>query len=222
MTPCVIITRDRASYTRRCLSSLARYSDQLDLHIVDHGSTWWPMLQLLEDLEEDEGFTVHRRGDHGPRSLWDWDGLRDIVGDRPYLVTDPDIELDETCPDDWLSQMGGALAEGYAKVGLGLRLDDLPDTPRSLRVADWEGRFWATPGPRGDGYLAPVDTTLALYPPLGDQPRFHLGPALRLAPPYLAHHLPWYEDLDPSETDYYRTRLLPGSSHWVNGGEGWV
>jgi hypothetical protein len=226
MTPCVIITRDRASLTVDCLTSLAKYNDQLEFHVVDHGSTWGPMLQLLENFEEDEDFTVHRRGDYGPRSLWGWDGLRAIVGSRQYIVTDPDLELDEGCPDDWLFQMEEALAEGYAKVGLGLRLDDLPSTELAARVKNWEQPFWAN-STHGifQGtlmYHAPVDTTLALYQPLDVAPSFSLAPAVRLGPPYLVRHLPWYGDNDPAETGHYRARLLPGSSHWANGGHGWV
>lgn len=215
MTPCIVITRDRVSYTRLCLASLTRDIYDLDIHIVDHGTTWEEMQPLLDG----GAWPVHRRGDQTPRSLWGWPGLHDIVGDRPYLVTDPDVVLDDNCPADWLDQLHRTLTRynTLAKVGLGLRLDDLPDTELGGRARVWERPFWMS-RLDVDAYSAPVDTTLALYPPLTLRSGFALAPAARLDAPYLLRHLPWYGDLDPGETAYYRARALPGASHWINGG----
>lgn len=212
MTPLIVITRDRVSYTRLCLESLTPY--ELDIHIVDHGSTWEPMLDWLDQCP----YPVHRRGDLPPRALWEWDGLQRIVAGRPYLVTDPDIVLDADIPQDWLCHMFDQLAGGddVVKVGLGLRLDDLPNTPLAAKVYRWESAFWCAR--TAGGYRAPVDTTIALYQPLPQQPEFRLGPAIRLDSPYVARHLPWYGDLDEAETDHYRRHALPGASHWINGG----
>jgi hypothetical protein len=214
-TPCIIITRDRVSYTRRCVASLEPYN--LDIHIVDHGSTWGPMLEYLEDTPH----VVHRRhGEFSPHSLWEWDGLANIASAGPYLVTDPDVVLDDACPADWLAALTSELtvAGGRAKVGLGLRLDDLPDTPLAASVRAWEVPFWDHRLASGKGFHAPVDTTLALYRPLTIMPTFTLVPAARLDAPYLLRHLPWYGELDEAETKYYREHLVPGSSHWINGG----
>jgi hypothetical protein len=220
-TPCIVITRDRVSYTRLCIASLERFPD-LDIHIVDHGSTWPPMLSYLDGTRH----TVHYQGDRPPRALWDKTGLIQSIigglGSRRYLVTDPDVVLDDECPPDWLDQLHNELdAEapyGGVKVGLGLRLDDLPDTDLSWKIRAWESQFWNAQTPSGRGWLAPVDTTLALYQGLSVAPDFALGPAARLDAPYLARHLPWYGDLDEAETAHYRARALPGSSHWINGG----
>lgn len=218
-TPCVVITRDRASYTKLCLSSLGRFSDRLDIHIVDHGSTWPEMLSLLEKSE----YPVHRRGDELPRSLWEWPGLAGIVRDQAYIVTDPDIVIDSLCPDDWLDCLHYELVRDASypvKVGLGIRIDDLPETELTTKVRQWEEQFWKNPvgSLNPPAWRAPVDTTLALYQPLSGQRAFSLGPAVRLGEPYLIAHLPWYGELDPSETSHYREHALPGSSHWINGG----
>lgn len=210
MTPCVVITRDRVSYTRLCVAALER-CPELNIHIVDHGSSWPPMLDWLAGCPH----PVHRRGDLPPRALWEWDGLAGIVGTvRPYLVTDPDVLLD--CPPDWLRILHEVLDSGVAKVGLGLRIDDLPDTELAGKVRQWEGAFWRDEL-NGLAYRAPVDTTLALYQPL-IAAKFVLGPAYRLKPPYLLRHLPWYGDLDSAEANYYRAHMLPGTSHWARGG----
>lgn len=217
MTRCIVITRDRATFTRACIAALEVQSD-LELHIVDHGSTWPPMLDYLTASPH----PVHRLGDHPPRALWEWDGLLGVVGrNQPYLVTDPDLLLD--CPSDWLDALYFELTavDNRVKVGLGLRLDDLPSTVLATKVRAWESQYWVTrasPSTQPGVWAAPIDTTLALYRPLGEQPRFELGPAVRLDAPYLVRHLPWYEDPAPEETVYYRAHLVPGSSHWANGG----
>jgi hypothetical protein len=196
------------------VASFERYN--LDIHIVDHGSTWEPMLSYLKETPH----PVHRRGDLSPRALWEWDGLASIVGASPFLVTDPDVVLDDACPPDWSAALASELTVvgGRAKVGLGLRLDDLPDTPLAASVRAWEAPFWDHRLSSGKGFHAPVDTTLALYRPLNITPTFALVPAARLDAPYLLRHLPWYGELDEAEAKYYREHLVPGSSHWVNGG----
>lgn len=218
-TPCIIITRDRVSYLKACLASLERFMYQgigvgyeLDVHIVDHGSAYEPMLDYLNSSP----FPVWRRGDQLPRDLWTWDGLRRIVGDgRRYLVTDPDVVVDDDCPGDWLCRMTDETSfNPMVKIGFGIRVDDLPDTQLGREARAWEAGFWLSRTRSGKAWNAPVDTTLALYPPLSVVADFHLGPAVRLDAPYLIRHLPWYGVLDENEHGYYRSRLLPGSSHW--------
>lgn len=216
MTPLVIITRDRVSLTRLCVASFERYTD-LDIHLVDHGSTYPLMVEYLRKSL----YPVHRCGSKPPRALWEWEGLNKIVGNQPYLVTDPDVVLDPECPEDWLDVMFDVAVDNphLAKVGLGIRIDDLPATPLAQSVRVWEQAFWQSQElTRHAAWRAPVDTTLALYPSLDAQPGFQLVPAVRLDAPYLIRHLPWYRDLNPDETEYYRSLLIPGSSHWTNGG----
>jgi len=210
MIPCIVITRDRVSCTRLCVESLEQ-NPALDIYLVDHNSTWPPMLEYLETSPH----TVLYCEDKTAQSLWDWPLLPDIVGNEPYLVTDPDIVLDPGCPEDWVPQMALEMVDSnWDKVGLGLRLDDLPDTEEAARVRAWEAPFWVTSSRTRVAYQAPVDTTLAMYRPLPERPQFSLVPAARLAPPYLARHLPWYRDFDRAEMEHYRSRLLPGSTHW--------
>ncbi len=211
MTPVVVIVRDRVTVLQQCLASLSTGQHDLDIHLVDHGSTWEPMLDWLDDAP----YPVHRCGDRPPRALWDWDGLPGIVADSRYVVTDPDVVLD--CPTDWLCRLGDELAGDVVKVGLGLRIDDLPDTDLARSVAVWEAPFWHTPR-NAATWRAPVDTTLALHHPLTVEPRFRLYPAARMAAPYLARHLPWYAAADTPEDTYYRAHVRPGASHWAHGG----
>jgi hypothetical protein len=216
MIPCVVITRDRVSYTQACIASLQDHPD-LDIHIVDHGSTWPPMLEWLKA----QPHPVHYAASRAPRDLWGSAELDTIVGRHArYLVTDPDIVLDNDCPADWLDQLQREFDRGSSlvKVGLGLRLDDLPDTELAQRVRQWEAPFWQHRRVWSTAWSAPVDTTLALYDTLWNRPSFLLAPAARLDVPYLIRHLPWYGNPDPAETEHYRNQAVPGSSHWINGG----
>lgn len=212
MTPTVVIIRDRVTYLQQCLASLEASGAQLDIHLVDHGTTWEPALEWLHTAP----YPVHWCGDRPPRALWEWDGLPGIVRDARYVVTDPDLILD--CPDDWVCRMSDELRPEVVKVGLGLRLDDLPDTPTAAAAVAWEAPFWHARTASGAAYRAPVDTTLALYQPLTISPGFRLHPAARMAAPYLARHLPWYATADTPEDVHYRAHVLPGASHWAHGG----
>jgi hypothetical protein len=102
--------------------------------------------------------------------------------------------------------------KGISKAGLGIKIDDLPDTYEHKNdVLAWESQF------RGrhlrDGcYLAPVDTTFALYRPGS---LYHVR-ALRTDFPYLIRHLPWYQDSShPTfEDSYYARNADPKSTSW--------
>ena len=105
------------------------------------------------------------------------------------------------------------------KVGFGLRIDDLPSRYH-LRdsVIEWEKQFW-TVKHVGDEELfnAAIDTTFALYRP-GIRPDSDLWwVCARTGFPYVARHLPWYEDsAAPSvEEIFYQARVKSASSHWT-------
>ena len=221
-----IIFRDRRTYGQQCVAALLKAG--LDPVVVDHGSTWEPALDWLDDLQQD-GITVLRRGGGHPRGLWTWAPFRELCGmaDR-YIVTDPDVVPTVSCPPDWPARLSGVLAEypGYCKAGLGLRTDNLPEHyQRREHVIAWEAQFWQNPVAGGlnpvAGGLYPgiVDTTLAMYLPLGDWPGFGMS-ALRTGFPYVADHLAWHEDLDnlDDELTYYHEHAEPGISYWTTRG----
>lgn len=210
----IVIFRDRVTYAQQCVAALTAAG--LDVHIVDHDSTWPAAVEWLATC----GLPVHHRPNGHPRSLWQWDGLARIVGSWRYVVTDPDVVPDPDCPEDWPAKLSGLLDRWprAVKAGLGLRIDDLPaDNPDATKVRDWEAQFWQHPLEPG-AFNAAVDTTLAMYQPLSQQPRFELGPAIRTDAPYLARHLTWYETPDTltDEIRWYRQHATPGTSHWAD------
>lgn len=206
-----IIFRDRVTYARQCLVALREAG--LDVHVVDHASTWPAAVAWLCELESSGAARVLRRGENAyPWKLWEWESFRETMwGDcEPYLVTDPDVIPSDDCPADWLPRLTAVLERhNPVKVGLGLRLDRLP-LSRQSTVTEAESRAWELP--LGPGvFRANVDTTLALYKPYTEYPLFALGPALRTGYPYVADHLAWYEEDDLSpELEYYYDRADPG------------
>lgn len=216
-----VICRDRVTYARQCVDALRRVG--LDVIVVDHGSTWHPMVDWLYALGYGRIQVWHDQNTH-PRDLWRADGpIAEYVepGER-FIVTDCDVIPDPDCPADWVDRLADILDRYPAirKAGLGLRTDDIPahHAHRDM-VRTWEAQYQAVEdggrlGPMatdGGAVIADIDTTLAMY---RRYETFTLGPAVRLRPPYVARHLPWYEDtlnLD-EEHEYYRANAVHG--HW--------
>lgn len=225
-----VVCRDRVTYADACVKALL--AANLQVHIVDHGSTYPPMRQWLrgsnnpiwQGLQLPRGNSITGAPNRHPRDLWLPDGtIQRVVepGER-FIVTDCDIVPDPGCPADWVDRLAWMLDRlpSAKKVGLSLRTDDLPACyERAPMVREWERQFQAVPDGGvlnfmpgdGAGVMADIDTTLALYRRF--EP-FALGPAVRLRPPYVARHLAWYEDTaNPTpEQMYYRERAAYG--HW--------
>jgi len=217
-----VITRDRALYAHRCIRDML--AANLEVVIVDHGSTWPRMLRLLDAWEERDVHVI-RRGDAHPRSLWADDVLISVLQryDERFIVTDCDV-IPERLDQDWVGALHTALTQfpDAVKAGLAFRTDDIPEHyEHRERVIQWESGYINSANLAGlvggfAVYHASVDTTLAMYRRL--TPEFELDPAIRIAFPYLARHLPWYEDsanLD-EELQYYRDHLPQGISHWAD------
>jgi len=214
-----VIMRDRVTYAQRCVQALL--DADLQVVVVDHDSRWEDAVYWLADLPElTTGVRVWSERDNPhPRDLWRWGGpVAECVppGER-FIVTDCDVVPDEACPPDWPAYLGALLDEhpNAVKAGLALRTDDLPEhfADRS-KVEEWESAYQppiAHPVGSWSAVWADIDTTLAMYRAPG---RFRLGPAIRTTAPYMARHLPWYEDSAnlSEELRFYAARAEYG--HW--------
>jgi hypothetical protein len=217
-----VIARDRVTYTKRCTDSLT--AALLDVVIVDHGSTWQPMLEWLNQREAEGGLILWRGNAH-PRDLWGWQPFRELCAGNRFVVTDPDVVPSETCPDDWVQHLSNLLDKypSRSKAGLSLRIDRIPEHYYwRAKVLSWEQQFWASPIAPGV-YSAGIDTTLAVYQPLAAG-GFDISNSLRTGFPYVADHLSWSEDYGnlPSDVAYYYEHAERGISHWaVPGHSNW-
>ncbi len=198
--------RDLLTWPRAMAEKLCETAEVI---IVDNASTYPPLLDWYAACP----FEVIRLTDNvGHRAPW-LTGIIDRRASDWYVVTDPDLDL-SLLPDDWFSRLQElSLRYSWAsKVGLGLRIDDLPDdSPVKEDRVDWESRFWIDPLEPGV-YRAGVDTTFALYH--RDRAPFTWDD-VRTDAPYLARHLPWYvtpETVTP-EFRYYLDHASRSSSY---------
>lgn len=210
--PVVINNRNRFTYLRQLIQWLERCGMK-NIIILDNDSTYPPLLKYYADTKHKVIF-LKRNG--GPRSIWLSELTKDYLCDF-YIYTDPDVVPNESVGFEAIRAMYDRLRSDFSidKIGLALRIDDLPDHFKlKQQVIDWEKQFWNYPLDK-TFFRAPVDTTFALYAPFargGGECK-----ALRTNFPFVAAHLPWYENSDmPNEEDeYYRSHSAPSDSHWT-------
>jgi hypothetical protein len=183
-----------------------------DINVVDNQSTYPKLLTYYDSLANSVRILPQDQN-LGPRGFWEILNAHDKIM-TPYIYTDCDVVPADSCPADVIEVLLGLLQkqESGRKVGVSLRIDNLPDhySKKDL-VIKWESGFW-TPDRKeqinneyGDGqtaFNANVDTTFAMYHP---QQEFTYT-ALRTDAPYSFEHIPWYaDDSQPTEEDqYYR------------------
>jgi|SRR5580692_6248310 hypothetical protein len=190
-----------------------------EMTIIDNASTYPPLLEWYDHCR----CRVVRLIDNcGPYAPWNMGIITAPEKHRAtycsdyYVVTDPDLSLDE-CPADMMDLLvqGWHRYPSISKIGLSLEIDDLPLTsPLAEGVKEWESQYWRDR--RDDQFFdAAVDTTFAMYHidvPFGRAKA--TGNSLRADRPYTARHLPWY--IDPAhmseEEEYYVKTTRAG--HW--------
>lgn len=227
-TPIFIICFNRLGVLRTSIASYRRLARPVQLVIHDNGSSYPPLLAYFAELEA-EGVEVVRSGRKATQQE-DLNSVNDTVqayfADKPaapYVVTDPDIELDPAGSDllDLYEAMLAAEPEAEA-VGPMLRIDDIPDSyPLKDEVLSrHERKFWkrqpsqfAWQGGVVNYIRSPVDTTFALH--RAGLPFQRMRNALRTHPPYWARHLDWYLDPDAmAEDQAYYLETAMGISYW--------
>ena len=169
-------SRSRSSSTALtalgCLQRLIGWLQQAgygNLYIIDNASTYPPLLEYLTWLQNGRATVMRLKKNAGPRVLWRQKLLDRLGIETEYVYTDPDVVPSEECPHDLVGKLQSVLNDhpNVAAAGVGLRLDDLPDTYAHKAAAiAWESQFWLRPAGPGLFY-APIDTTFALYRPGG-------------------------------------------------------
>src|SRR6476469_1054293 len=184
-----------------------------NIYILDNNSSYKPLLKFYKSTRNTV-YALDRNCGHF--ALWKTIVFSKFNSDY-YVYTDPDIIPSDEGITDLLNYFKFLLTKykNVYKVGCALRIDDLPDhySKKNL-VIKWENKFWQNKV-EDDLYLAPIDTTFALYAP-GIAGGANI-PALRVAGKYSAHHLPWYENSEclSEETKYY-LQTANDSSSWYD------
>jgi len=147
-----------------------------------------PLRDYLTSLEAARLATVLRLdGNYGHKALWERGLLSQLGIETEYVYTDPDVVPCDFCPADAIRFLQVVLASEprIARVGLGLRLDDLPDSYRHKREAiGWERHFWLEAG-GARPLLRQARHDLRLYRPRGglDSDCRRCAPAGPISPP---------------------------------------
>lgn len=180
---------------------------------IDNDSTYKPLIDYYNKTPH-QVIRLYRNVGH--TAPWSLDFIRTLVPHGYYIVTDPDVLPSEECPKDVVTHMLNVSADFplHIKVGLGLKIDDLPASyPLREHVIEWEQQFWKTEL-RPNIFEAGVDTTFALYKPGSYD--YTLHPSIRLGEPYVVRHMPWYSD-QAQQTDediYYKQRADANITSW--------
>lgn len=235
MIPIFIITCDRLESLKESIQSYHDYiKTSFEIVIIDFGSTYKPTVNFLQGLEHN-GIKVYWNGRiKYPRSFnfhIDYN-IQDYFKDHPasnYVVTDPDITLDNTDGD--ILSVYSYLLEALPRiviVGPMLRIDDLPDhyhNKEKLQIVHGQN-FWLKEI-RNIKYKnkvikyvhCKIDTTFAMNR-VGTHWR-RLQRSIRTMSPYSARHLDWY--LDPKnltpDQKYYMKYASRKIAHTLTGNE---
>ena len=223
MTPVFINVFNRVTTTRNLADQVSRLPGAVPI-LVDNNSDWPELLEWYATCPYDVVRLTQNLGHHAPWSLIPGPAeFQRKYGGRHYVVTDCDLDIGE-CPLDVLDVLRLPLSPRSQRVkcGLSLRIDDLPEWQAVVR--GWESRFWKHSIADGRYYIAPVDTTFAMYDcftPHFKATRVAGVQCLRSATPYTARHVPWYlnaEQLDAENAHYFATANT--SNSWRPSGKG--
>lgn len=204
--PVVINNYNRYASLKKLVSWL-EHNGYENIYILDNGSTYPPLLDWYGQCRH----KVVRLKNLGHLALWKIPLFKRIRWNY-FVYTDADVVPREECPHDVLGFFLQKLMQypELDKIGFGLALDDLPDHYRlKTEVIAWERRYWEKEVEPGI-YDAIIDTTFALYRPFTSPKEDQAWDmrAFRTDTPYIARHLPWYQDtsnFDEEEQYYIRT-----------------
>ena len=215
-TPIFIISFNRYTMLRAVIERLMELKQER-IVVIDNHSSYEPLLEYYEEMKRTievlrmaENFGHNVMG----RLFQDSNFVSKYNLDRcNFIYTDSDILPTKECPPDFIEKFNEILGRhrDIAKVGLSLRIDDLPDSFKAKEgVIIWESQYWAEKIHDQvlgiELFRAAIDTTFACQ-------RANTRPgwtnrSFRTGKPYLAHHLAWYIDsgnLSDEEKYYVET-----------------
>jgi hypothetical protein len=208
--PVIINSYNRKTYLEELVYYL-RNNGYENIYIIDNNSTYLPLL----DFYVEKKLRVFYLSDNvGYLSLWQT-SVFDYFIDEYYVLTDSDVVPVTDTPTDFIAAFANIL-DKYSfldKVGFSLELEDLPnENPETIEIIKHEKDFWLY-DINDEFYFSPIDTTFALYKPNAKGGWWlNSGRAKR---PYIAKHLPWYENAKKlTDDDKYYYNSVKKSTHW--------
>ncbi|NDW09801.1 glycosyltransferase [Dysgonomonas sp. 520] len=214
--PVIIINYNRLKGLKQLVTFLIERKHQ-NIIIIDNDSSYPPLLEYYEHIKDK--VTIERLNKNwGHLVLWKNNDLLLRYTKGYYIVTDSDILPNDKLPVDYVSQLMNILNENdeVVKVGFALDISDIPESyALKDKVLDWEKQYWEKPIGK-DLYLANLDTTFAIYPPLyrfDHISKFFSG--IRVAGNFTAKHEGWYVDSNNmTEEELYYKNTANSSNNW--------
>lgn len=217
--PVIIPTFNTPSYLKSMIDQLEERG-WTNIIIGDNGSTYQPMLDLLDELSSRYSVVMWNKN-LGPRVYTE---DKDICSRMPkyFILTDPDLLFNEKMPANSIDKMKRILdMYEVSKVGLAIDIDSSEERDRFFdanQVDRWERTYWSRKIDRypekDDLYAAPIDTTFSLY----NRDRFLAEidnvpgkmtcntSAIRIAGRFTCRHMGWWAEqpLTKDEHEFYK------------------
>lgn len=208
--PIIINNRNRFTFLKLMINQLQSFGYK-HIYILDNDSSYPPLLEYYKTVNAK---VIFLKQNVGYKALWETE-VFDQFKNKYYVYSDPDILLQKDCPRDFVYQLYVLLKKysGKEKVGVALKIDDLPDYYANKQEAiKNESIYWNKPLEK-DVYDAMVDTTLALYKPLAFGNAEECD-AIRVGGKLAAQHLTWYLDSNnlSEEELYYKGSIKQNTS----------
>lgn len=227
--PVIINNFNLLTYPKKMVRILLDWDGVGEIFIVDNNSTYRPLLDWYQLIKSHKRVNVIRcNSNFGHTAPWAMELPKQLTRQfqcRYFVITDPDLDL-SGCPADTLTQMidqyrtlpygsydyqaragdpfAGAKISYRMKIGLGIRIDDVPAD--ALFYTEMETRYHEQPMHGDLVQLAPVDTTFALYDSVYGV-RAGVG-GVRMVEPFEVRHLPYYFTAETlKQDDEYRNYL---------------
>jgi hypothetical protein len=208
--PVIINNRNFLTWPKAMVERIKEYDGVGEIIIVDNDSTYPPLLEWYAT----NPCRIERLNDNlGMGAPWVSEVVKQLNG-APYVLTDPDMGLEDT-PDDTLLYLFDKLNSlQLDKVGLGLDWQIVEKkSPYYERLNVYEKSRWSN-SPVIDGVYTEVqiDTTFALY----NVDHYFIGGGSTTFP-YVARHYPWEfsveEARNSEEFMYYMDNATSASSY---------
>lgn len=210
--PIFLISFNRLSYLKLMIENLEK-KNKKNIIVIDNASTYPPLLAYYKQIPYK---VIYMEKNGGYKCFWENHAF-DEYRKSFYIVSDPDLEILDECPSDFVEEFFRILKKYpfLRKVGFSLKIDDLPrDNKLAMDAYSWEKQFYKHFFKKQNAYYAILDTTFALYSPDSVAPH-RFGEAFRKGYPYQVRHLPWYKNqsLITDEDKYYAEHKTNG---WWN------
>jgi hypothetical protein len=211
----MVLSYNNLTYLKMMVNQMLKYTH--DIVVVDNKSSFPPLIEYLKEIEDH--LSVQYMDKNYGHSVYHNPILQKIVGPI-YILTDPDIELPENIPSNFIENFY-QISNQYHANRVGVALDIFSDNIRKEKIlynkqytiVEWETQFWKNKLNNNDFelYHAPIDTTFCLI-----NNNMNNSSHIRVAGKYMSKHLPWYVNwkskLLENEYEFYLSSNI--STNW--------